>query len=40
MGRVAAEIKLTNQADLAVDSKAQGLRPNPAHGDKLMSEEY
>ena len=26
--------------DLVVDPKAQTLRPNPAHGDKLMTEEY
>ena len=26
--------------DLVVDPKAQVLRPNPAHGDKQMSEEY
>ncbi|MSU51150.1 MAG: clan AA aspartic protease [Opitutus sp.] len=26
--------------DLIVDSKARMLRPNPAHGDKQMSEEY
>jgi predicted aspartyl protease len=26
--------------DLVVDPKAQMLRPNPAHGDKLMTEEY
>jgi predicted aspartyl protease len=26
--------------DLVVDPKAQTLRTNPAHGDKLMTEEY
>jgi len=26
--------------DLVVDANAQILRPNPAHGDKLMTEEY
>lgn len=26
--------------DLVVDPKSQTLRPNPAHGDKLMTEEY
>lgn len=26
--------------DLVVDPKTQTLRPNPAHGDKLMTEEY
>ena len=26
--------------DLVVDTKAQTLRPNPEHGDKLMTEEY
>ena len=26
--------------DLVVDPKARTLRPNPAHGDKLMTEEY
>ena len=26
--------------ELVVDPKAQTLRPNPAHGDKLMTEEY
>lgn len=26
--------------DLVVDPKAQVLRPNPEHGDRLMTEEY
>jgi predicted aspartyl protease len=26
--------------DLVIDPKGQTLRPNPAHGDKLMTEEY
>jgi len=26
--------------DLIIDPKTQILRPNPAHGDKLMTEEY
>ena len=26
--------------DLIIDPKARELRPNPAHGDKLMTEEY
>lgn len=26
--------------DLVIDPKARTLRPNPAHGDKLMTEEY
>ena len=26
--------------DLVIDPKSQTLRPNPAHGDKLMTEEY
>ena len=26
--------------DLAIDSKARKLIPNPAHGEKLMTEEY
>ena len=40
MGKVIVKLKLTNQADLVVDPKAQALCPNPAHGDKQMSEEY
>ena len=26
--------------DLVIDPKSQTLQPNPAHGDKLMTEEY
>ena len=26
--------------DLVADSKSRRLRPNPAHGEKLMTEEY
>ena len=35
LGRIAL-----GHLDLVVDPKAQALRPNPAHGDKLMTEEY